>query len=109
MEFAKATAELRKVCGYPIISDGGAGGGVNGEIVSAPKGDRVETTAAGDTLIAEWCWRVFGEDGSNRADRVDLKGGDCLAGKWAVAAGSAACRMPGGTPPSVAQVAGILV
>ena len=92
-EFLRATDELRKVCKTPIISDGAAGAWFDGEFVPAPKVDAVDTTAAGDTLLAEWCWRRFGE------------GLDCkTAARWAVAAGSAACTMPGGAPPSVSLV-----
>ena len=90
-EFLKATDGLRKVCGYPIISDGGAGAWFDGEFVAAPAVDVVDTTAAGDTLLAEYCWRVFGERGAKKGERN--------AAKWAVAAGSAACTMPGGVPP----------
>ena len=39
-EFLKATDGLRKVCGYPIISDGGAGAWFDGEFVAAPAVDR---------------------------------------------------------------------
>ncbi len=98
-EFAKATEELRKVCEYPIISDGGAGCWFDGEFVSAPKVDVVDTTAAGDTLLAEWCWRVFGCGGCAESAVPLRNGTPADAAKWAVAAGSAACTMPGGTPP----------
>ena len=85
-EFRRATALLREKSAHVIISDGGAGAWFDGEFVAAPKVDVVDTTAAGDTLLAEYCWRMFGEpcDG---------------AARWAVAAGSAACTMPGGAPP----------
>ena len=89
--FLKATEMLKKVCDYPIISDGGAGAWFDGEFVAAPEVDVVDTTAAGDTLLAEWCWRRFG------APCKDAAG-------WAVAAGSAACTMPGGSPPPVSSV-----
>ncbi len=104
VEFVKATEELRKVCEYPIISDGGAGCWFNGEFVAAPKVDVVDTTAAGDTLLAEWCWRVFERGGfiETALPLMDSTAAD--AGKWAVAAGSAACTMPGGTPPPAAAV-----
>ena len=46
------------------------------------------SVAAGDTLLAEYCFRVFGK-GSDPA----------TAARWAVAAGSAACTTPGGEPP----------
>ena len=49
-----------------------------------PKVEVLDTTAAGDTLLAEWCFS-----------------GDV---HMAVAAGSAACTMPGGRPPDVEQV-----
>ena len=87
-EFKKATVALKAVCDYPIISDGAAGCWFDGVFVAAPKVDVLDTTAAGDTLLAEWCWRWFG----------CLEGLDGC-GKWAVAAGSAACTMPGGEPP----------
>ena len=90
-DFAKATAELKKVCGCPIISDGGAGCWFDGKFAAAPKVDVLDTTAAGDTLLAEWCWRSFGAQCDDAAE-------------WAVAAGSAACTMPGGTPPPLSLV-----
>ena len=94
-DFARATAELKAFCDYPIISDGGAGCWFDGTFVPAPKVEVLDTTAAGDTLLAEWCWRRFG----------GLEGlGSLEAGRWAVAAGSAACTMPGGEPPDVALV-----
>ena len=91
-EFKRATVALRQFCDYPIISDGGAGCWFDGEFVAAPKVEVLDTTAAGDTLLAEWCWRRFG----------GLEGLD--VGRWAVAAGSAACTMPGGEPPPLELV-----
>ena len=78
-DFKKATALLRAKAAHVIISDGGAGAWFDGEFVAAPKVDVLDTTAAGDTLLAEWCFS-----------------GDA---RLAVAAGSAACTMPGGEPP----------
>ena len=83
-DFARATAALKAFCGYPIISDGGAGCWFDGEFVPAPAVEVLDTTAAGDTLLAEWCFS-----------------GDP---KLAVAAGSAACTMPGGEPPAIELV-----
>ena len=83
-EFARATAELKAFCDFPIISDGGAGCWFDGEFVPAPSVEVLDTTAAGDTLLAEWCFS-----------------GDV---RMAVAAGSAACTMPGGEPPTVELV-----
>ena len=80
-EFKRVTAELKGFCDYPIISDGGTGCWFNGEFVPAPKIKALDTTAAGDTLLAEWCYS-----------------GDV---RMAVAAGSAACTMPGGKPPDL--------
>ena len=80
-DFARATAALKAFCDYPIISDGGAGCWFDGAFVPAPVVEVLDTTAAGDTLLAEWCFS-----------------GDP---KLAVAAGSAACTMPGGEPPTV--------
>ena len=84
-EFARATAELKAFCDFPIVSDCGAGCWFDGEFVPAPKVEVLDTTAAGDTLLAEWCFS-----------------GDV---RMAVAAGSAACTMPGGEPPDVDLVA----
>ena len=94
-DFKRATAALKKFCGYPIISDGGAGCWFDGGFVPAPKVEVLDTTAAGDTLLAEWCWR--------RCEVAGLQGCE-VAGRWAVAAGSAACTMPGGEPPDVELV-----
>ena len=86
-EFVKATKLLREKAAHVVVSDGGAGAWFDGEFVSAPKVDVVDTTAAGDTLLAEYCWRMFGSPCEDAAE-------------WAVAAGSAACTMPGGAPPA---------
>ena len=83
-DFKRATAALKQFCDYPIISDGGTGCWFDGEFVAAPKVKVLDTTAAGDTLLAEWC---VSEDF-----------------RMAVAAGSAACTMPGGEPPDVELV-----
>ncbi len=83
-DFKRATALLREKAAHAIISDGGAGAWFDGEFVPAPKVDVVDTTAAGDTLLAEYC---HGNDP-----------------RWAVAAGSAACLMPGGAPPPLETV-----
>jgi len=87
-EFCRATAELRRMCGYPIVSDGAAGCWFDGEFVASPEVKVLDTTAAGDTLLAEWCF-----SGNPRL---------------AVAAGSAACTMPGGEPPPIELVEEIL-
>ncbi len=84
-EFQRATALLNEKAPTVIISDGGAGCWFNGAFVAAPKVDVLDTTAAGDTLLAEWCFRKFDAQPD--------------AAQWAVAAGSAACTMPGGDPP----------
>ena len=89
-DFKRATEMLRKKAAHVVISDGGAGAWFDGEFVAAPKVDVVDTTAAGDTLLAEYCFRLY----SSTAD----------AGRWAVAAGSAACTMPGGAPPAMELV-----
>ncbi len=94
-EFRKATALLREKAAHVIISDGGSGAWFDGEFVAAPKVDVVDTTAAGDTLLAEYCWRMWGEGNGERG---------MGNGEWAVAAGSAACTMPGGAPPDEGKV-----
>lgn len=86
-DFARATKMIRAKCGSAIISDGANGAWFDGEFVPAPKVDAFDTTAAGDTLLAEYCFRAFSERNPD-------------APRWAVAAGTAACRMPGGEPPS---------
>ena len=78
-DFRRASVELKAFCGCPIISDGAAGCWFDGAFVAAPQVEVLDTTAAGDTLLAEWC-----------------RSGDA---RLAVAAGSAACTMPGGEPP----------
>ena len=103
-EFAKATALLREKAAHVVISDGGAGAWFDGEFVAAPKVDVVDTTAAGDTLLAEYCWRMFGESAFAKAStsakaKADKSADERESGRWAVAAGSAACTMPGGAPP----------
>ena len=83
-EFKRATVTLKAFCDYPIISDGDAGCWFDGAFVPAPEVEVLDTTAAGDTLLAEWCFS-----------------GDV---RMAVAAGSAACTMPGGEPPDMELV-----
>ena len=94
--FRRADAILRAKAVHAAVSDGGAGAWFDGAFVPAPRVDVVDTTAAGDTLLAEFCWRHFAE-GLSIAD----------AGRWAVAAGSAACTMPGGAPPATELVAAL--
>jgi len=93
-EFAKATALLREKAAHVVISDGAAGAWFDGAFVAAPKVDVIDTTAAGDTLLAEYCWQLFGVRDTT----------DSVAAAWAVAAGSAACTMPGGAPPAIDTV-----
>ena len=83
-EFKRATAALKAFCACPVISDGSSGCWFDGEFIPAPEVNVLDTTAAGDTLLAEWCFS-----------------GDP---RLSVAAGSAACTMPGGEPPDFAQV-----
>jgi len=110
-EFKRANAALKAFCDYPIISDGGAGCWFDGEFVAAPKVEVLDTTAAGDTLLAEWCWRRWGE--GERVEKVE-GGSDAKTfgrsdiSRWAVAAGSAACTMPGGEPPDAAVVEALM-
>ena len=106
-EFTKATAILREKASYVIISDGGAGAWFDGEFVAAPKVDVIDTTAAGDTLLAEFCWRMYGEREEGKVESVKRKVGNAELGQWAVAAGSAACTMPDGAPPPASLVDGL--
>ena len=108
-DFRRATEALRAHAAHVIISDGGAGAWFDGEFVAAPKVDVLDTTSAGDTLLAEFCWRAFA-DAQERVPPAGsaLQGGSrsCAtdAAKWAVAAGSAAVTMPGSMPPPVELV-----
>ena len=106
-EFARATAILREKASHVIISDGGAGAWFDGEFVAAPKVEVVDTTAAGDTLLAEFCWRVFGEVDLSRVELAERGTLGKAAARWAVAAGSTACTMPGGAPPPPDAVAAL--
>ena len=103
-DFNRATVALKVFCDYPIISDGGAGCWFDGEFVAAPKVEVLDTTAAGDTLLAEWCWQAFchSDLSDNRTIEQSEQSNNSL--RWAVAAGSAACTMPGGMPPDVELV-----
>ena len=83
-DFRRATEALRAFCRTPIISDGAGGCWFDGVFAAAPEVEVLDTTAAGDTLLAEWC---FSRDP-----------------RRAVAAGSAACTMPGGAPPDYSLV-----
>ena len=89
-DFRRATEMLLAHAAHVIISDGGAGAWFDGEFVPAPRVDVRDTTSAGDTLLAEFCWRHFGGAGD--------------APMWAVAAGSAAVTMPGSLPPPIELV-----
>ena len=84
-EFCRATEALRAKAAHVIVSDGGAGAWFDGTFVAAPQVEVLDTTSAGDTLLAEYCWRHFG--------------GAADAARWAVAAGTAAVTMPGSVPP----------
>ena len=83
-DFRRATEALRAFCRTPIISDGAGGCWFDGGFAAAPEVEVLDTTAAGDTLLAEWC---FSRDP-----------------RRAVAAGSASCTMPGGAPPDYSLV-----
>lgn len=96
-DFRRATAMLREHAAHVIISDGGQGAWFDGLFVAAPDVEVVDTTAAGDTLLAEFCWRISGT-GAPDWTRLDQ------AASWAVAAGSAACTMAGGAPPPLGLV-----
>lgn len=107
-DFRRATAMLNEKVPYVIISDGGAGCWFNGTLVAAPEVTVLDTTAAGDTLLAEWCYRTFAGQGQESHDKkgfaIPADDTSLDAAKWAVAAGSAACTMPGGDPPTVELV-----
>ena len=104
-DFRRATAALKAVCDFPIISDGGAGCWFDGEFVAAPKVDVLDTTAAGDTLLAEWCWQTFAASAHSNIRTSEHSN----ISRWAVAAGSTACTMPGGEPPSLELVQSLVL
>ncbi len=87
--FTKADLALRRKARHAIISDGAGGAWFDGEFFPAPRVEVLDTTAAGDTLLAEWCHCSYGRG------KCDAATAACRA----VAAGSAACTMPGGAPP----------
>jgi 1-phosphofructokinase len=87
-DFRRASAIIGKHVPFAVISAGESGAWFNGEFVAAPHVEALDTTAAGDTLLAEFCWRMWGKGEELGA-----------AASWAVAAGSAAVTMPGGSPP----------
>ena len=91
--FRRATRLLRTTAAHAIVSDGASGAWFDGTFVPAPRVEVADATAAGDTLLAEFCYRAFAE-GADPA----------VAARWAVAAGSAACTTPGGSPPPVELV-----
>lgn len=78
-EFKRATEILRRDAGEVLISDGANGCWFNGELVPAPEVHVLDTTGAGDVLLAEYCFS------GNRG--------------FSVMAASSACKMPGGEPP----------
>lgn len=78
-DFIKATTILNKTVPFVIISNGDKGAWFNGKFVPAPKVDVRDTTAAGDTLLAEFCF----------SGNVEL----------AVEAGSRECVITGSEPP----------
>ena len=91
-EFRRATETLRAQAAHVIISDGGAGAWFDGVFTPAPAVKVLDTTSAGDTLLAEYCWRAWG---------CGVLDAPYDAAKWAVAAGSAAVTMPGSVPPPI--------
>lgn len=93
-EFRQTAAMLGERVARVIISDGGSGCWFDGELTCAPAVEALDTTSAGDTLLAEWCFQTF-------VEKTDAE----TAARWAVAAGSAAVTMPGSTPPPVELVA----
>lgn len=93
-EFARATERLRTKSAHVIVSDGDKGAWFDGEFIAAPSVRCVDTTAAGDTLLAEYCYQRFSEASPDY--------------RFAVAAGSAAVEMPGSNPPSPDRVRGLV-
>jgi 1-phosphofructokinase family hexose kinase len=80
-DFLKATSILREFTSFPIISDGEKGCWFDGEFVEAPKIEAYDTTGAGDTLLAEWCYQ-----------RYECRENKATAAIAAVAASSEVCK-----------------
>lgn len=102
-DFRDTVSKLHQYCDFPIVSSGKDGCWFDGEHIAAPSVEVLDTTAAGDTLLAEWCWRRFGDRPEGTAPEFATR-----CAKWAVAAGSAACMMPGGEPPPFELVESLL-
>lgn len=93
--FARAARKLLESVRVAIISDGAGGcwfaeasDGARVWHASAPKVEVLDPTAAGDTLLAEFCHGYY----PRRALTEEVM-------RRAVAAGSAACTRPGAEPP----------
>ncbi len=95
-DFRRATEMLRRQSSHVIISAGADGAWFDGEFTAAPRVVPVDTTSAGDTLLAEYCWQRFGTGPNGEPGGV---------ARFAVAAGSAAVELPGSNPPAVERVA----
>ena len=100
-DFRAACLRLLEKCGCVIISDGPDGcwfadRSMGGRVWhgSAPLVDVVDTTAAGDALLAEFCHHYFP---SSVLDETAIR--------YACAAGAAATTMPGAASPSLDLVA----
>ncbi|MBO7299447.1 MAG: hypothetical protein J6V41_06535 [Kiritimatiellae bacterium] len=99
-----ALEALGKKAKLVILSDGASGSWFfdaegSGEIkfMAAPEVEVVDTTGAGDALLAEFSYRYFGLASDERKLTEELM-------SHAVAAGSATCTLPGARAPSAAFV-----
>ena len=99
-----ALEALGKKAKLVILSDGANGSWFfdaegSGEIkfMAAPEVEVVDTTGAGDALLAEFSYRYFGLASGERKLTEELMA-------HAVAAGSATCTLPGARAPSAAFV-----
>ncbi len=81
-EFRRATSILSERVNHVIISDGERGAWFDGVRFAAPRVDVVDSTGAGDAMLAEWCHRHYAMN-------------DASAPEHAVLAGSAACTVAG--------------
>jgi 1-phosphofructokinase len=99
-EFIRAAGELTRLCPMAVISDGGNGCWFATRAdrlriwrATAPEVKVVDTTGAGDTLLAEFCHGFYARH---------LLTEEVM--RRAVAAGSAAVTRPGAEPPEEAQI-----